>query len=101
MLSMVPTICDMLDQTIGVLLNPLPEPKGAPEPIIETEIQRGYAFVAMPMDEDNHPLVDVLDAIKTAASDCGITAERIDDDERSERITDRIIESIRKAQYHS
>ena len=99
MMSMVPTICDMLDQTIGVLLNPMPEPKGAPEPIIEAQIQPGYAFVAMPMDEDNHLLVDVLEAIKTAASDCGITAARIDDDQRSERITDRILESIRKAQF--
>jgi nucleoside 2-deoxyribosyltransferase len=62
-------------------------------------LQRGYAFVAMPMDRDNHALVDVLEAIKAGAKECGITAERIDDDERSERITDRMLESIRKAEF--
>jgi hypothetical protein len=97
---MVPTICDMLDQTIGVLQNPLPKATGEPSsPGIEHEVQRGYAFIAMPMDRDNHALVDVLEAIKAAANDCGITAQRIDDDERSERITDRVLESIRKAEF--
>jgi len=51
------------------------------------------------MDRDNHALVDVLEAIKAGAKECGITAERIDDDERSERITDRMLESIRKAEF--
>ena len=53
----------------------------------------------MPMDKNNHALVDVLEAIKAGASECGIIAERIDDDERSERITDRVLESIRKAEF--
>jgi hypothetical protein len=97
--NMTPLIIDMLDQTIGSLKNPLPEPKPAPTADIQVQIQRGYAFVAMPMDEDNPQLVDVYEAIKTAASDCGIVAQRIDEDESSERITDRILESIRKAEF--
>ena len=51
------------------------------------------------MDHDTHELVDVLEAIKSGAKECSITAERIDDDERNERITDRILEAIRKAQF--
>src|SRR5271165_6999553 len=44
-------------------------------------------------------LVDVLEAIKDAAAKCGVTAERVDEVETNERITDRILESIIKAQY--
>jgi hypothetical protein len=98
--SMVPHISDMVDQTIGVLQDPLSlATKPTPKEKIEVKVQRGYAFVAMPMDSENHALVDVLEAIKTGASECGIVAERIDDDERSERITDRVLESIRKAEF--
>jgi hypothetical protein len=97
--NMIPIIIDMLDQTVGRLKNPLPEPKPTPTADIQIQIQRGYAFIAMPMDENNHELVDVCEAIQRAASDCGIVAQRIDEDESSERITDRILESIRKAEF--
>jgi hypothetical protein len=40
-----------------------------------------------------------LDAIKEAARRCGIHAERIDEPQSNDRITDRILESIRKAEY--
>ena len=63
------------------------------------DVRRGYAFIAMSMDENNHALVDVLEAIKAGAKECGITAERIDDDDRSERITDRMLELIRTAEF--
>jgi hypothetical protein len=97
--NLIPVIIDMLDQTVGRLKNPLPEPKPTPTADIQIQIRRGYAFVAMPMDEDDHELVDVYEAIQRAASDCGIVAQRIDEDESSERITDRILESIRKAEF--
>jgi hypothetical protein len=97
LMRMVPHITDMLDKTIGVLRNPPPQQKELPR--IQTEVQHGYAFVAMPMDKNDHRLVDVLEAIKAGAKECGITAERIDDDERNERITDRMLESIRKAEF--
>lgn len=97
-MRMVPHITDMLDKTIGVMRNPSPErPKAVGQ--IQKEVQRGYAFVAMPMDKNDHQLVDVLEAIKAGAKECGVTAERIDDDERNERISDRMLESIRRAQF--
>lgn len=60
---------------------------------------KGYGFIAMPMDADDHALVDVLDAIKTAARACGVEAERVDEPQSNERISDRILESIRRAEF--
>ncbi|WP_205527616.1 hypothetical protein [Halomonas sp. JS92-SW72] len=42
---------------------------------------------------------DVLDSIKEAANKCGIHAERVDEVQSNNRITDRILESIDKAQF--
>jgi len=61
--------------------------------------QAGSAFIAMPIDPDDDQLVDVLEAIKMAAADCGITAERVDEVESNQRITDRILESIYQAEF--
>jgi hypothetical protein len=96
--DLVSEIPDMIDATIGVLRNP--PPRHAPSgPIIKATIQSGYAFVAMPIDKDEHQLVAVLAAIKDAAAKCGVTAERVDDVESNERITDRVLESITKAEF--
>jgi hypothetical protein len=46
--SLIPSICDMLDKTVGVLLNPPPEISNSPQ--LRLEVQEGYAFVAMAMD---------------------------------------------------
>jgi len=62
-------------------------------------IEHGYAFIAMQMDPEDHTLVDILEAVKEAASKCGVRAERIDEPQSNERITDRIIESIQRAEY--
>ena len=96
-MSMVPIICDMLDKTIGVLMMP-PLGNNA-KPKIEAKVQAGHAFVAMAMDKDDAALVDVLDAIKEASKKCSVTAERVDDVESNERITDRVLESIRRAEF--
>jgi hypothetical protein len=53
----------------------------------------------MPMDPDDLDLADVLDAIKGAALRCGLRAERIDEQQSNDRVTDRILESIRRAEY--
>jgi hypothetical protein len=98
LISMVPHTVDILDKTIGVLRNPPPQ-RQATGIRVEFEVQSGYAFVVMPMDKNNHQLIDVLEAIKGGAKECGITAERIDDDERNERVTDRILEAIRKSEF--
>ena len=65
----------------------------------EKETKPNFAFIAMPMDKDDHHLVDVLETIKYAAQLCGIRAERVDDTESNERITDRILKSINSASY--
>jgi hypothetical protein len=93
----VPLICDMIDMTIGALQNP-----STAKPELQklvTETRQGFVFVAMPMDKDDHQLVDVLEAIKVGAKECGLTAERVDEEESNERITDRMLDSIRKAEF--
>jgi hypothetical protein len=97
--NMVPIICDMIDRTIGVLSNPLPSLSLEVDCRIQASVQQGYGFVAMSIDKDDHQLVDVLEAIKEGAIKCGITAERVDEVESNERITDRILESITKAEF--
>lgn len=100
LMSMVPTVIDMVDKTIGVLRAGPPEsPANAPNVQIELDVQKGYAFIAMPMSNADPQLQDVLDAIKEAATRCGIHAERVDEPQSNERITDRILESIRRAEY--
>lgn len=97
--SMVPHVLDMIDQTIGVL-KAAPEELASPTKTVVLEnIVENYAFVAMPIDDDDAELVDVLDAVKEAASRCGVLAERVDDPDTNERITDRIVESIQKAEF--
>ena len=58
-----------------------------------------FAFVAMPMNPDDDSLVDVLEAIKAASERCGIRAERIDEQQASDRISDRMLKSIGEADY--
>jgi hypothetical protein len=68
---------------------PAPAPERAPTKVPEK----------VPEKVIDHALIDVLEAIKAGATECGVTAERIDEDERNDRITDRILESIRKAGF--
>jgi hypothetical protein len=62
-------------------------------------IDKNYAFIAMSIDATNPELEDVLEAIKEAAFLCGIRAERIDEAQSNKRITDRLLESIGKAEF--
>jgi hypothetical protein len=105
--SLVPSLCDMIDKTIGFLGDPVesdPTPDPTPDPtrtdfLSNKSVEIGYAFIAMAIDKDDHQLVDVLEAIKDSAAKCGIKAERVDEVETNERITDRILESIIKAEF--
>jgi nucleoside 2-deoxyribosyltransferase len=63
------------------------------------QIKQGTAFIAMPMSPNDPELDDVHDAIKQAAKECGITAERVDDNQTNEPITDRMLALIDAAQY--
>jgi len=98
--DLIENVIDMIDQTIGVLrAGPIEPPVEQPDVHVDFDVQKGYAFIAMPMDPEDLALVDVLDAIKEAAARCGIHAERIDEPQYNDRVTDRILESIRKAEY--
>jgi hypothetical protein len=66
---------------------------------LEQEVEEGSAFVAMAMDPDNPQLVDVLDAIKEGANKSGITAERVDETQTNEPITDHLLRLIDKAEF--
>lgn len=57
------------------------------------------AFILMWMSRQQKGLVDVYNAIKRVCDSFGIRAFRIDDVERSEQITDTILENIEKSQY--
>ena len=101
--SLIPSITDMIDKTIGFLGDPV-ESDPTPDPtrtdfLSNKSVEIGYAFIAMAIDKDDHQLVDVLEAIKESAAECGIKAERVDEVETNERITDRILESIIKAEF--
>ena len=98
--SVIPIISDMIDRTIGVIQNPQSsENNKISKPEVKLTICKNYAFIAMAMEHNNPALEDILDSIKESAKRCGIQAERIDEPESNERITDRILESINKAEY--
>ncbi len=94
-MNIVPTLVDMLDATIGVLSD-VSNVALNKTPTIEGKIVPNYAFVAMPISREDP---DVLDAIKEAGQRCGVLAERIDDPQSNDRITDRILESIDRAEF--
>lgn len=99
-MSMVSYVVDMVDETIGVLRVP---PEGEADisdvPKVEVSVQQNYAFVAMPIDPNKPELEDVLDSIKEVAQRCGVQAERVNEPQSNERITDRILESIQRAEF--
>lgn len=92
------SIIDMIERAIGTYAagGPRRTPEGA---TLISDIRPGFAFVAMAIDPQNPELDDVLDAIKEAAKRCGVEASRIDDENSNERITDRIVQSIREAEF--
>lgn len=97
--DLIQVVHDMVDQTIGVIrAGPVKEPRRG-NPVVQSETEKGYAFVAMPILVGDPENDDVLDAIKEAAHRCRITAERVDEPASSERITDRILQSIRRAEF--
>lgn len=99
-IDLVQSVVDMVDRAIGVLrVAPSEPPAAQPKVYVDLDVQKGYAFIAMPMDPEDLELADVLDAIKEAARRCGIHAERVDEPQSNDRVTDRILESIRKAEY--
>ena len=101
MQSLVPYVVDMIDETLGVMSSPDFTRESTENTSIQIShnYEAGYAFIAMPIDPNDIKLEDVLDSIKEACGRCGINAERVDEPPSSERITDRILESIRRAEF--
>jgi len=98
--SLIPAVKDMVEQTIGVLQTTRePDEEETTRPSVAKDTVKNYAFIAMSMNASDPSLEDVLDSIKEAAFRCGIQAERVDEPQSNDRITDRILESIRKAEY--
>lgn len=99
--DMTKFVADMIEQAIGVLRSPASEPedKTKLQARVQYEVLENYAFVAMPIDDGKPDLEDVLGAIKEACSRCGVQAERVDEPQTNDRITDRVLESIRRAEY--
>jgi len=99
-MSISSVVFDIIDETIGVLMagGRQVAPKKTPV-ITEQDYEEGYAFIAMAINSSDPDLEDVLDSIKEAATKCGIHAERVDEVQSNDRITDRILESINKAQF--
>lgn len=58
-----------------------------------------YAFIIMAIDPAISSLDDVQDSIKSVCNELSIVAERVDEQQVNDKITDRIIESIQKANY--
>ncbi len=99
-MNMVSYVVDMVDETIGVLRVPHEEESDISDvPKVEISVQQNYAFVAMPIDPNKPELEDVLDSIKEVAERCRVQAERVNEPPSNERITDRILESIQRAEF--
>jgi hypothetical protein len=100
-MNFFPPVIDMIDRAIGVLQSSGYQRKRAAPAIatITSDVRRGFIFVAMAIDSSRPELEDRLDTIKTAARNCGMEAERIDEQHSNNPITERILESIRVAEY--
>lgn len=99
-MSLTSIVVDMIDETIGVLSSQPEEEEPTPDPpLVREETVQGFAFIVMPMVAGRPELDDVLDSIKEAGARCGLQAERVDEVHSTDRITDRILESIRRAEY--
>jgi len=64
-----------------------------------SHIGKNHLFVLMPMDDSNSENEDILNTIKEVSKKLSIETKRIDEDEKNERITDRIVENIKRAKY--
>jgi hypothetical protein len=92
------TFLDKIDEAIGKLKHPQRSPQ-SPKVSATMEVDAGFVFIAMPMDPAEPALEDVHDAIKGVALELELTAERVDDPESNQRITDRILASLERAQF--
>ena len=92
-----------IDECIGHLK--MSRPEGKPVSVNKARKVRsigtgeGHVFIAMPMATEDLQLEDIHEAIKNAARDAGLVAERVDEQNSNEKITDRIVEAITEAEF--
>ncbi|MEW9834513.1 hypothetical protein ABUE29_02685 [Mesorhizobium sp. ZMM04-4] len=98
-MDMISVVIDMIDESIGAIKGGALTRTPRNEPAVKLEIEKSYAFIAMAIDPSDKAAVDVLDTIKDAAAKRGIKAERVDEQHANTRITDRILSSIRRAEF--
>jgi len=99
LMNLTTFVIDMIDQTIGVIEA---SPENNSDLVVvtnEPNFQAGYVFIAMPIDNSDPSLDDVLDSIKGVCAKLGLVAERVDEFQNNQKITDNILEGIRKAEY--
>jgi hypothetical protein len=95
---------DSLEQLLEDRSRPTPRspqallPVRLPEPT-SAAVVPNTVFILMSMDRDNDMLEDVCNTIKKACSAFDLEANRIDDLEHSDTITERILRSIRESEY--
>jgi hypothetical protein len=70
----------------------------SPQRQISFPVQKGYTFIVMAMKPDDPALDDIKDAIVEACQGFGLQAERIDDVQNTAKVTDTMIECLRKAE---
>lgn len=96
----VESIIDKIDQAIGILKHqPESDAKTLEPPTPVFKEDKGFVFIAMPMSAEDPILEDVHHTIKAVALSVGLIAERVDEQITTERITDRVLESLHRAGF--
>lgn len=84
-----------VSKLIGQLKTQLANTRG----LMPKAIEPGYAFIMMAMIDSDSSLVDIHEAIKRACNEIGVRAERVDDTDFTGQITEKVLNSIRIAEY--
>src|SRR6185295_18281980 len=92
-----------LDAVIEEMMRPVPPFSPAMGslslPIVEIGVLRNTAFIIMQMNPANPELEDVCNAIKEICALFGIRGFRVDDIEHQGKITDLVLQEIRRCEY--
>jgi hypothetical protein len=101
--SLINRVTDSFEAVVGILQH-LPPPVGrearpSSEATLALSIRPNTAFILMWMDKNHPELDDVANAFREVFSQFGIHAERSDDIEHQDVITQVILEGIRSSEF--